>query len=154
MTPMTSMTPEDIIAMLGLQPHPEGGRYAETYRAPSGRAPAHGERGAATAIYFLLRAGERSHWHAVDATEIWLWHGGAPLELGIYDPAAPGDGVRRQRLGLNLPAGERPQAVVPPHAWQAAQSLGEWSLVSCVVAPAFDFAGFTLAPPGWTPPAA
>lgn len=145
------MTPEDIIATLGLLPHPEGGRYAETWRAPP---DADGGRGAATAIYFLLRAGERSHWHAVDAAEIWLWHGGAPLELGIYDPAVPGDGVRRQPLGLDFAAGQRPQAVVPPHAWQAAQSLGDWSLVSCVVAPAFDFAGFTLAPPGWEPPAA
>lgn len=143
------MTPEELIDLLGLQPHPEGGRYAETYRSPRGA----GEDGreAVTAIYFLLRGGERSHWHKVDASEIWFWHGGAPLALSLWDEAA-GGAARRLRLGMDLAAGERPQAVVQPNEWQAAASLGEWSLVSCAVAPAFRFDGFVLAPPGWAPP--
>ncbi|PWC36320.1 cupin domain-containing protein [Azospirillum sp. TSO35-2] len=142
------LTAERLIELLGLKPHPEGGCYVETYRAP---ADAAGGRGAVTAIYFLLREGERSHWHTVDAVEIWLWHGGAPLELSVYDERG-GACVERHRLGLDLVGGERPQAVVPVGAWQAARSLGGWSLVSCTVAPAFDFAGFRMAPPGWEPP--
>jgi hypothetical protein len=134
------MAPADaIIAALELSPHPEGGWYRETYRSP---APP-GERGAATAIYYLLRAGERSHWHRVDAIEIWHWYAGAPLELRI--------GREKVTLGGDLAAGERPQAVVPPFAWQAARSLGDWTLVGCTVSPAFDFAGFELAPKDWAP---
>ena len=140
-------TAEQLIGLLGLQPHPEGGCYVETYRAP-----ADGGRGAVTAIYFLLRAGERSHWHTVDAVEIWLWHGGAPLELLVYED---GGSVERRRLGMDIADGERPQAVVPVGAWQAARSLAEgpdgWSLVSCTVAPAFEFTGFRMAPEGWEP---
>ncbi|MDR6770909.1 cupin domain-containing protein [Azospirillum sp. BE72] len=139
-----AMTAERMIELLGLQPHPEGGCYAETYRAP-----ADGRRGAVTAIYFLLRAGERSHWHTVDAVEIWLWHGGAPLELSVYEE---GGAVERCRLGMDIEGGERPQAVVQVGAWQAARSLGDWSLVSCTVAPAFEFTGFRMAPEGWEPP--
>lgn len=131
---------EAVIAALRLQPHPEGGHYRETWRD----SPATG-RGAGTAILFLLAAGESSHWHQVDASELWLWQAGAPLELRL----AP---ARWLRLGPHLAVGETLQAVVPPFVWQAAASLGAWSLVSCVVAPAFDFAGFTLAPPGWEPP--
>ena len=138
-----ALTAERLIELLGLQPHPEGGCYVETYRAP-----ADGGRGAVTAIYFLLRADERSHWHTVDAVEIWLWHGGAPLELSIYEDGGP---VERCRLGMDIAGGERPQAVVPVGAWQAARSLGDWSLVSCTVAPAFKFAGFRMAPEGWEP---
>ncbi|PGH54009.1 cupin [Azospirillum palustre] len=147
---MTDDTPtaERMIDLLGLQPHPEGGFYAETYRAPGD-----GGRGAVTAIYFLLKAGQRSHWHTVDAVEIWLWHGGAPLELSIYED---GGTVERLRLGLDIAEGERLQAVVPVGSWQAARSLAEgldgWSLVSCTVAPAFEFAGFRMAPEGWEPP--
>lgn len=148
------MTPDQLIAFLGLQPHPEGGRYAETYRSPPGRSPpgagADG-REAVTAIYFLLRGGERSHWHKVDAAEIWFWHGGAPLELSVWDEKAGGP-TQDLRLGMDLANGERPQGVVPPDVWQAARSLGEWSLVSCAVAPAFRFDGFVLAPPDWAPP--
>ncbi|MBP2227442.1 putative cupin superfamily sugar epimerase [Azospirillum agricola] len=140
---MEAFNADRLIALLGLQPHPEGGFYVETYRAP-----AEG-RGAVTAIYFLLNAGERSHWHKVDAVEIWLWHGGAPLELSIHDGSEAE--TRVHTLGMDLAAGERPQAVVPVGAWQSARSLGDWSLVSCTVAPAFEFAGFTLAPPGWEP---
>jgi predicted cupin superfamily sugar epimerase len=134
---------EAIIRALGLRPHPEGGHYAETYR----HAPPDGGRGAMTAIYFLLSAGERSHWHRVDADEMWHWYAGAPLRLSIADAA----GVAHHRLGCNLAAGVRPQLLVPAGAWQAAESLGDWTLVGCTVAPAFEFAGFELAPPGWSP---
>ena len=129
---------------LGLLPHPEGGHYRELWRD----APPSGERGASTSILFLLEAGERSHWHRVDAAEIWLWQAGAPLLLEI----AGADGKRQSlRLGPDLTQGELLQAVVPVRAWQAAASLGAWSLVSCVVAPAFEFSGFEMAPPGWSP---
>ncbi|HSV29812.1 MAG TPA: cupin domain-containing protein [Candidatus Omnitrophota bacterium] len=133
-----------IIARLGLQPHPEGGHYVETYRD----RPEGGERGAATAIYYLLRAGERSHWHRIDATEIWHWHAGGPLRLRISDD---GKSVREIVLGGDVLAGQVPQAVVPPHSWQAAVPMGDWVLVGCTVAPAFEFAGFEMAPEGWEP---
>ena len=140
-----------IIEQLGLVPHPEGGHFAETWRAP---APA-GERGAGTAIYFLLRAGEVSHWHRVDAAEVWHFYAGDPLVLAVaaIDPSAPDAAgtVHEVVLGADLAAGQRPQHVVPPHAWQAARPLGAWTLVGCTVSPAFDFAGFELAPPGWSP---
>lgn len=126
-----------------MQPHPEGGHYAETFRA----APGPDGRATSTAIYFLLRAGERSHWHRIDAAEIWLWHAGAPLTLDVADET----GQRAVTLGANIAAGERPQAIVPPHAWQAARSNGAWTLVSCVVAPGFLFEKFELAPPDWSP---
>jgi uncharacterized protein len=139
------MTDADtIIAALSLKPHPEGGYYAETWRAPA----AEGERGSGTAIYYLLRAGEMSAWHRVDATEIWHWHAGAPLKLRLSDD---GIALREIILGPDIAAGERPQGIVPPHGWQSAQSLGAWTLVGCTVSPAFDFAGFELAPPGWEP---
>lgn len=140
------MDADSLIAALGLRPHPEGGHYRETYRA----APAAGEtRGAATAIFFLLRRGERSHWHRVDAVEIWHWYAGAPLALEIAEP----DTARRTiTLGTDFSAGQIPQGAVPAHAWQAAQSLGDWTLVGCTVSPAFEFSGFELAPPGWKPP--
>lgn len=130
---------ESVIETLTLTPHPEGGWYRETYRS----AAAPGTRAAATAIYYLLRRGERSRWHRVDASEIWHWYSGDALELRI--------GRDTIRLGGDLAAGERPQAVVPPFAWQAARSLGDWTLVGCTVAPAFEFAGFELAPEGWEP---
>lgn len=128
------MDADGIIERLGLQPHPEGGHYAETHAERVGE-----ERGAVTAIYFLLRQGERSRWHRVDATEIWLWHAGAALDLSIHDGV-----LRPVRLGPGLDQGERPQAIVPAFAWQQAQSRGDYSLVSCVVAPGFTFAGFEL----------
>lgn len=134
----------DLIAALDLRPHPEGGHYAETWRGPDGPDG----RAVATAIYFLLCAGERSHWHRVDAAELWLWHSGAPLDLSI--------GPETIRLGPDVLAGERPQAVVPAGAWQAAEPVTAdpdgWTLVSCVVAPGFEFAGFELAPEGFQPP--
>ena len=142
---MTSAAaPGEIIAALGMARPPEGGWYVETHREP---APA-GARGAVTAIHFLLEAGQRSHWHKVDATELWLWQLGAPLELAV---SADGMAIEKARLGPDLGAGQRLQAVVPPHAWQAAVPLGGWVLTSCVVAPAFRFAGFELAPEGWAP---
>lgn len=137
------MNAEAIIAELGLAPHPEGGWYVQTFED----APGPDGRARSTAIYFLLEAGQVSHWHRVDAVEIWHWHAGAPLELSI---AAPG-GVETTILGVELAAGQRPQAIVPAHAWQSARSQGEWTLVSCTVAPGFRFDGFELAAPGWEP---
>lgn len=146
------MTPAEIIELLGLAPHPEGGHYAETWRAAP---PAPGARGAGTAIHFLLQHHEVSHWHRIDATEVWHHYAGAPLELAIaeVDPEAPEQAgtVTRHVLGPDLAAGQRPQVVVPPHAWQSARSLGAWTLTGCTVAPAFDFAHFELAPPAWHP---
>jgi predicted cupin superfamily sugar epimerase len=135
----------DIIARLALKPHPEGGHYRETFRDP--RADADG-RARSTAIYFLLARGERSHWHhRIDAVEVWHYYAGHALTLQIAD-----DGGRRSvRLGPDLAAGEAPQAIVPPHAWQAAESTGDWTLVGCTVAPGFDFATFELASKGWEP---
>jgi predicted cupin superfamily sugar epimerase len=135
-------TAEEIIAQLGLKLHPEGGHYAETFRAPDR------PRGASTAIYFLLKAGERSHWHKVDADELWHYHAGAPLELSL---SPDGRSVHRLRLGIDFDLGEQPQAVVPRGVWQAARSLGAWSLVGATVAPAFRFEHFEMAPPGWEP---
>ena len=123
-----------LIARHGLARHPEGGWYRETWRAP---APP-GERSAGTAILFLLEQGQNSHWHKVDADELWFWHAGAPLALRIGDRAVT--------LGA-----ASPQALVPADQWQAATAEAGWVLVSCVVVPGFDFAGFTLAPPGWEP---
>ena len=138
------MTADEIIAALGLEPHPEGGWYRETYR----HAAADGGRGACTAIYFLLKRGEVSAWHRVtDADEIWHWYAGAPLTLRI----AGSESTETLTLGPSLGAGERPQAVVPANAWQSAESQGDWTLVGCTVAPAFDFSGFEMASPGWSP---
>jgi predicted cupin superfamily sugar epimerase len=135
----------DIIRLLDLKPHPEGGHYCQTFRdaAPSGSRPA------STAIYFLLARGERSHWHRVDAVEVWHHYAGAPLMLSLA--ATEAGPVTRLRLGSDLGSGERPQAVVPTGHWQAAESLGDWTLVGCTVAPGFEFSGFELAPAGWTP---
>jgi uncharacterized protein len=134
-----------IIEALGLEPHPEGGWYAETWR----EAPRPGrERGASSAIYYLLRAGEESRWHRVDAMEVWHFYAGDPLELRLSEN---GRAVDARTLGADLGNGERPQIVVPAGCWQAARSLGAWTLVGCTVAPAFEFSGFELAPEGWEP---
>ncbi len=133
-----------LIERLGMQPHPEGGHFVETYRAPA----AEGERAPVTQIYFLLQAGEVSHWHRVDAVEIWHWYVGAPLVLSISENGH--DAVARH-LGPDFAAGQTPNIVVPKDAWQAAESLGHWTLVGCTVAPAFEFSGFELAPPDWRP---
>lgn len=140
------MTADEIIKALGLQPHPEGGHYVETFRDPATDADG---RSRSTAIYFLLKQGEASHWHKVDAVETWHWHAGAPLRLRIAETA--GAPVQTILLGNDLAEGERPQGIVPTGWWQAAESLGEWTLVGCTVAPGFEFSGFELAPPGWAP---
>lgn len=138
----------DIIALLELAPHPEGGHFRETFRDTR---TLEGGRAVSTAIYFLLAAGERSHWHRVDAVETWHWYAGAALMLSMAQAAGPQAQIHQLRLGPDLSRGERPQAIVPAHAWQAAESLGDWTLMGCTVAPGFEFDGFELAPPGWTP---
>ena len=138
------MTSSEIIRFLDLRPHPEGGHYRETLRDPMSC----GDRSVSTAIYFLLAAGEISHWHRIDSIEVWHWYAGAPLALSIC--ANAGD-VISLGVGMDLSAGQHPQAIVPAGAWQSARSLGEWTLVGCTVAPGFLFDRFELAPPGWEP---
>jgi len=138
---IAGLSAAEVRAELQLAPHPEGGWYRETWRDQPAEP---GKRGAASVILFLLGAGEASAWHRVDAAEIWLFHAGAALDLDIDE----GAGLRTLRLG----AGLQLQGVVPASAWQAARSTGAWSLVSCIVAPAFDFAGFELAPGNILPP--
>lgn len=140
---MSSPTAADMIRALDLKPHPEGGHFRETFRDSrqlNGRP-------ASTAILFLLGRGERSHWHRIDAAEIWHYYSGAPLKLEVVD------GAKEEifRLGANIDAGEVPQVTVPAWAWQAAESLGDWTLTGCTVAPGFSFADFELAPAGWKP---
>ena len=133
----------EIIRLLGMKPHPEGGHYAETYRSGDG------DRAASTAIYYLLQADEVSAWHRVDADEHWLWHAGGALAVTLAPPY--GKGAKPYTLGPDLRARQRPQVTVPAHHWQTAESLGAWTLVSCVVAPGFEFSGFELAPEDWRP---
>jgi len=138
------MDADEIIAALALAPHPEGGYFKETFRDSEPK----GQRGYSTAIYFLLKAGQISRWHRVDAVEIWHWHAGAPLALSV----APPDGeVMLQRLGPDVLGGDRPQGIVPRGHWQQAQSLGDWTLVGCTVSPAFEFAGFEMAAEDFRP---
>jgi hypothetical protein len=139
-----NLSAAEIIRLLDLKPHPEGGHFREVFRDAR---LVDGARAASTVIYFLLARDERSHWHRIDAAEVWHFYAGAPVALEI---AANG---RREviTVGNDLAAGHRPQAVVPAHAWQAAQSLGDWTLVGCTVAPGFEFAKFEMAPAGWTP---
>ena len=135
------MTADQIIARLGLQPHPEGGHYREMFRAAAGKDG----RGASTAIFFLLKAGERSHWHRVDAEELWIFQAGAPLRLLVAS-----DGVTVETL-LGPGRTEAPQRLVHAGEWQAAEAELGWTLVSCVVVPGFRFEGFEMAPEGWSP---
>lgn len=137
-------TAEQLVRKLGLQPHPEGGHYAETHR----HTPEGGGRGHVTCIYFLLQAGEVSAWHRVDATEIWHYTAGAPLVITL---SPNGHDAEAHRLGPDLLAGQVGHVVVPPLCWQTAETLGAWTLVSCTVAPAFTFEAFELAPPDWRP---
>ena len=141
---MQRLSATDVIARLDLKPHPEGGHYRETFRDPGcdGNGRAH-----STAIYFLLARRERSHWHRIDAVEIWHYYAGDALTLQIADDNGP----RGVTLGADLAAGEMPQAIVPAHAWQSAESAGDWTLVGCTVAPGFEFAKFELAPKDWKP---
>jgi predicted cupin superfamily sugar epimerase len=134
----------EIIARFELKPHPEGGYFRETFR--DSRTDADG-RSRSTAIYFLLPRGQRSHWHRIDAVEIWHYYAGDALTLKIADD----DGQWSFKLGQNLAAGEQPQAIVPPHTWQSAESTGDWTLVGCTVAPGFEFATIELAPKDWQP---
>ena len=128
---------DEIIRALELAPHPEGGWFREVYRDPY-----------STAIYYLLKAGETSHWHRIAQSETWHYYAGAALELLL---SADGNHVACHVLGPDVAKGERPQVTAPPDCWQAAKSLGAWSLAGCTVAPPFDFAGFELAPKGWQP---
>ncbi|TVQ52895.1 MAG: cupin domain-containing protein [Rhodobacteraceae bacterium] len=137
-------TARQIIDMLGLARHPEGGWYRETWRAEA--AP--GARAAGSAIYYLLEAGDFSHWHRVDAPEIWHFHAGAPLSLTL---SPNGHDAEARLLGPEIAAGQRPQIVVPAGWWQCATSLGAFTLVGCTVSPAFTFEGFEMAPPDWRP---
>lgn len=137
------MTADDIIETLQLAPHPEGGYYRQTWAAENAGRPT------GTCIYFLLKDGEASHWHKVDATEIWLFHAGAPLTLRL---AACDEGpATTHLLSPDLSEGA-PQLIVPEGHWQAAQTTGSYTLVSCTVSPGFQFDGFTLAPPGFDIP--
>jgi uncharacterized protein len=138
------MDAAEIIRLLDLTPHPEGGHFRETFRDAAGADA----RDVSTAIYYLLQASERSHWHRVDAAEMWHWYGGAALRLEMSDGDTPG---KPHTLGPDLLAGERPQITVPTGVWQAAESLGEWTLVGCTVAPGFEFTGFEMAPDDWQP---
>lgn len=140
---MSKLAAKDVIFTLGMQRHPEGGWYARTFEDSAqvdGRARS-------TAIYYLLEAGDASHWHRVDAVEVWHWYAGAPLRLRISD----GKSVDEHVLGSALEADQRPQVVVPRDAWQSAVSTGAWTLVGCTVAPGFQFSGFELAEPDWEP---
>ncbi len=143
---MSATAAPTVIERFGLRAHPEGGWYAETWRAD---AP-DGQRPTASAILYLLAAGEQSHWHRVDAAEIWQYSAGEALELQVW--ADDATAVVTHRLGSGEDDGELPQVVVPAGAWQAARPLGAWTLVGCIVSPAFEFAGFELAPDGWEPP--
>lgn len=141
----SGLTAKDVIRLLDLKPHPEGGWYRETFR--DARTIEDG-RAASTAIYFLLGPGEVSHWHRVDAAEAWFWHAGAPLAITV---SPNGHDVESHRLGVAFDQAQKPQFVVPANWWQTATSLGAWTLVSCTVAPGFEFKGFELAPPDWRP---
>jgi hypothetical protein len=138
------LTAAEVIDLLKLETHPEGGHFRETFRDSEGtEGRSHG-----TAIYYLLAEGEVSRWHRVDAAEVWHWYAGAHLELLIAEENTP---PARHVLGPDLASGERPQCIVPKGRWQSARSLGAWTLAGCTVAPGFEFSGFELAPKGWEP---
>jgi predicted cupin superfamily sugar epimerase len=144
MNGLTGLTAAEVIRLLELKPHPEGGHYRETFRDPAGPEG----RGFSTAIYYLLDVDETSEWHRVDAAEIWHHYAGAPLVITL---SPNGHDASAHHLGKDLSAGQRPQIVVPAGHWQSATSLGAWTLVGCTVAPGFAFSGFEMAPPGWRP---
>lgn len=142
--PLATLTETAVVRLLGLERHPEGGWYRETWRSP---AP-DGGRAAGSAIYYLLGAGDFSHWHRIDADETWHWYAGGPLALSLSPNGVDAEACR---LGPEIGAGQQPQRTVPAGCWQSAVSLGAWTLVGCTVAPAFTFEGFELAPPDWRP---
>lgn len=143
------MTAQELIEALELGPHPEGGWYRETWRAEASE----GERAAASAVYYVIQPGQRSHWNRVDADEIWLWHAGDAINVAIAE--SDSGPVRTIRLGGNVGEGERPQLIVPKGRWQAAEPAPNgragFAFISCIVAPAFEFSGFELAPEDWSP---
>ena len=139
-----TLSAADVIKLLELRPHPEGGHFHEIFRD---QQTVDGKRAVSTAIYYLLARGEQAHWHRVDAAEIWHFYGGDSLSLQIAENGR----TTKHVLGMDLVAGAKPQIVVPQGAWQSAQSLGKWTLVGCTVAPGFEFAGFEMAPKGWAP---
>ena len=141
---MDHLNASDIIEKLQLAPHPEGGHFRETFRDEQLKDG----RSVGTAIYFMLQAGEISRWHKVDASEIWHFHAGAPLELGLSED---GEGLVTRILGTELDNGQLPQHVIPTGWWQQARSLGDWTLVGCTVSPGFEFSGFEMAAEGWEP---
>ena len=134
----------EMIRRLELKPHPEGGHFRETFRDPR---TVDGGRAASTAIYFLLARGERSHWHRIDAVEVWHWYAGATLALSIAD----GGKIQTLELAPQLTDSAQPQVIVPAKAWQMAESRGDWTLCGCTVSPGFEFSGFEMAPKNWTP---
>jgi uncharacterized protein len=140
---MSELTAKDVIATLRMERHPEGGWYVETFQDEANEEG----RPQSSAIYYLLEAGDVSHWHRVDAVEIWHFYAGAALNLRVSD----GELVTEHRLGSHIAKGDRPQVVVPRNAWQFAESTGTWTLVGCTVAPGFRFSGFELAAPDWAP---
>ena len=144
MSSFGGMNAEELIKALDLKPHPEGGHFRETFRDRNSSARDH-----STAIYYLLRKGENSHWHRVNAAEVWHFYAGDPLVLSIAESGGP---PTDHILGLDIAAGQRPQIVVPANAWQAAKPNGEFTLVGCTVAPGFEFSRFEIAAPGWEPP--
>ena len=141
---MGRLRAEEVVRLLDLAPHPEGGWFRETFRETADE----GARGASTAIYYLLGAGDVSAWHRVDAAEVWHWYAGAPLVITV---SPNGHDAEARHLGPDLALGQRPQIVVPAKHWQTAVSLGAWTLVGCTVAPAFQFEGFEMAPADWRP---
>jgi len=143
---MRTLNAAEIVRLLDLKPHPEGGHFRETFRDTR---LMEGGRAASTAIYFLLAGGERSHWHRIDAAELWHFYAGAPLVLEMA--AGEHAQIRRMKLGPDIAMGERPQGIVPAGHWQAAESMGEWTLAGCTVAPGFEFASFEVAAKDWTP---
>lgn len=134
---LTGLDGDEVIARLKLVAHPEGGHYRETFRDPDGPAG----RGHSSAIYYLLKAGERSRWHRIDAAEVWHFYAGAALKLEWRNGD---DRVEELILGQALEQGQQPQAVVPAGCWQQARPLGAWTLVGCTVAPGFSFERFEL----------
>ena len=137
-------TASQIIEKLNLSPHPEGGWYRQTWIADTAAG-----RPSGSAIYYLLEAGQRSHWHRIDSTEIWHFHAGAALQLSTA--ASDSDPVVESVLGPHILSGQTAQIIVPEQHWQSAKSLGDWTLVGCTVSPAFHFEGFHMAPPDWAP---
>ena len=142
--PYQGLSEKNVVERLGLAPHPEGGYFRETYRDRDGN----NGRAHSTAIYYLLGAGDCSAWHRVDAVEVWHYYAGAPLAITLSEN---GHDAASYRLGPNLLMNEVPQVIVPKMAWQTAESLGQWTLVGCTVAPGFEFAGFEMAPADWRP---